>query len=67
MNRTERHEEHQIEAALDNAYDSNFNPDLKIHLGGTAIGGSDDYFTKTVPDMNVNQLRLFEGESDGNI
>lgn len=35
------------------------NPDLTIKLGGTALGGADDYFTKTQPQVNTNQLKLF--------
>lgn len=38
--------------------------DELIKLGGTAIGGGDDYFRKTEPVEHIDQLRLFEGESE---
>lgn len=37
------------------------NPKLKTKLGGTAIGGSDDYFSETV---NKDQMKLFEEEKE---
>ena len=40
------------------------NPELNRKIGGTAIGGSDDYFTKTQPVEHIDQLKLFEQTND---
>lgn len=76
MNRTERHEEHLIEAAPDNAYDSNFSlhrvdiDQLELDLEYPPIERSRELIQSMLdnPELNRKLGKLtIEGVEDGGI